>query len=255
EWLSKAVSHYDTDPSWIRAVPTGFNVDQKDYLLLSKTQLDSGLTGEALNQIEVVATRLLESHEQSCLVVAGPDERLWYFEKQQTTQSTLLIFGAGHVGRAIVKVMEDQDISIKLIDSREEWLDGVWPANVETILTDSAEAEIDQAPDNSLFLVMTHDHGLDQKLTEQILKLGDFVWFGLIGSLTKRKAFEKRLIRKGFTAAQLDRMTCPIGVEGISSKKPAAIAISVAARMLQILDDKNNAQLDLPPLTIVERVS
>jgi xanthine dehydrogenase accessory factor len=81
------------------------------------------------------------------------------------------------------------------------------------------------------------------------------VWFGLIGSLTKRKAFEKRLIRKGFTAAQLDRMTCPIGVEGISSKKPAAIAISVAARMLQILDDKNNAQLDLPPLTIVERVS
>jgi xanthine dehydrogenase accessory factor len=259
EWISNAVNEYNSELSWVRAVPTGLNVTSSDYLLLSKTRQDSGLVNEEQTQVEAIAMRLLDSAEQSSLAVAGPSERLWYFEKQQSKQSTLHIFGAGHVGQAIVKVMEDQDISIKLIDSRDEWLDGEWPVNVETILTDSAEAEIDQASENSLFLVMTHDHGLDQKLTEQILKRGDFMWFGLIGSLTKRKAFEKRLTRKGFTGLQLDSMTCPIGVDGISSKRPAAIAISVAAELLQILDHKYKAQStsrsELPPPSIVERVS
>jgi xanthine dehydrogenase accessory factor len=83
---------------------------------------------------------------------------------------------------------------------------------------------------------MTHDHSLDQRLCEQILKRDDFAYFGLIGSLSKRRNFETRMRRRGIDAGKFERMTCPIGIGGITSKQPAQIAISVAAEILQVYD-------------------
>lgn len=80
---------------------------------------------------------------------------------------------------------------------------------------------------------MSLDHGLDQLLTEQILKRDDFAYFGLIGSVTRRKRFEHRLLRRGITAEKLSGMTCPIGIAGINSKRPSSIALSIAAELLQ----------------------
>jgi xanthine dehydrogenase accessory factor len=87
---------------------------------------------------------------------------------------------------------------------------------------------------------MTHDHGLDQQLCEQILKRDDFAYFGLIGSRSKRRNFETRLQRGGVDAEKFRRMTCPIGIDGIGSKQPAQIAISVAAEILQVYDRAHN---------------
>ena len=111
----------------------------------------------------------------------------------------------------------------------------------ETICTDTPEAEINLAPPGSYFLVMTHDHALDQRLAEQILKRDDFVYFGLIGSASKRRNFETRMRRRGVDPRRFARMTCPIGVDGISGKQPAQIAIAVAAEILQVYDLQQRA--------------
>ena len=86
----------------------------------------------------------------------------------------------------------------------------------------------------SYFLVMTHSHPLDQALAEAILRRADFRYFGLIGSLTKRRQFERRLAARGIAAEALARMTCPIGIAGIDGKEPGAIAVAVAAQVLRL---------------------
>ena len=80
--------------------------------------------------------------------------------------------------------------------------------------------------------MLTHSHALDLRLTEAIMARGDFGWFGLIGSQTKRVRFERRLAARGFEAALVERMVCPIGIPGIAGKEPEVIAIAVVAQLL-----------------------
>ena len=145
----------------------------------------------------------------------------------------LVLFGAGHVGRAVVKVLSELSCAITWVDSREDEFPKDIPANVQCVCTFDPECEIDAAGADIYFLVMTHSHALDQALSERILRRADFAYFGLIGSLTKRRQFERRLQDRGISAAQLAEMSCPIGAAGIYGKEPATIAIAVAAEILQ----------------------
>jgi xanthine dehydrogenase accessory factor len=81
---------------------------------------------------------------------------------------------------------------------------------------------------------MTHSHPLDQTLAEAILRRGGFTYFGLIGSMSKRRQFERRMAHHGFSEASFNDMTCPIGVPGITGKEPSTIAVAVAAQLLQV---------------------
>ena len=152
----------------------------------------------------------------------------------------LYLFGAGHVGRALVRVLRDLPVDIRWIDTRDDMLPQKPPPGVTTVCTDTPEAEIDAAPAGACFLVMSHDHGLDQRLCEQILQRDDFIYFGLIGSRNKRRNFETRMRRRGVDPKKFARMTCPIGIRGIDGKQPAQIAISVAAEILQVYDRAHN---------------
>ena len=145
----------------------------------------------------------------------------------------LVLFGAGHVGRAVVKVLSEISCAITWVDSRAEEFPKDMPANVKCVCTDEPECEVDAANAGSYFLVMTHSHALDQTLSERILRRADFAYFGLIGSITKRRQFERRLQDRGISTAQLAGMSCPIGATGIYGKEPATIAIAVAAEILQ----------------------
>ena len=160
----------------------------------------------------------------------------WVGLAQEAETLELYLFGAGHVGTALVRSLCDLPIRINWIDTRDDMLPQQPPAGVNAICTDTPEAEIDTAAAGSYFLVMTHDHSLDQRLCEQILKRDDFAYFGLIGSLSKRRNFETRMRRRGIDADKFARITCPIGIGGITSKQPAQIAISVAAEILQVYD-------------------
>jgi xanthine dehydrogenase accessory factor len=155
----------------------------------------------------------------------------------------LYLFGAGHVGRAVVRALRDLPVHINWVDTRDDILPQTPPAGVSTICSDTPEAEIDSASPGSYFLVMTHDHGLDQRLCEQILNRDDFAYFGLIGSQSKRRNFETRMRRRGADPSRFAGMTCPIGIGGINSKHPAQIAISVAAEILQVYDRSQAGEL------------
>ncbi|HTD03788.1 xanthine dehydrogenase accessory protein XdhC [Undibacterium sp.] len=146
----------------------------------------------------------------------------------------LYLFGAGHVGAALVQVLAQVPCRISWVDERDHLFPRHLPANVCTEDTDVPEAVIADAEAGSYYLVMTHHHGLDLRLSEHILRRDDAAWFGLIGSQTKRVNFERRLQERGIAAAKLADMTCPIGVPGINGKEPGVIAVAVAAQLLQL---------------------
>ena len=150
----------------------------------------------------------------------------------------VVLFGAGHVGHALVKVLATLPCRVHWVDERDTLFPAGLPDNVEAEATDTAEAVVDQAPAGSYFLVMTHSHALDQTLCERIFRRTDFAYFGLIGSKTKRAKFEHRMAEHGIDAARFPEMTCPMGVSGITDKAPAMIAVAIVAQLLQVRDQR-----------------
>lgn len=153
---------------------------------------------------------------------------------QPAPRFVLQLYGAGHVGRAIVKLLEGLDCRVHWIDEREsEFPPGPGAPHVERVCADAVEAEVAHAPPGAFYLVLTHSHDLDLRITEAVLRRGDFGYVGLIGSKTKRQRFLHRFEARGVPAAALARLTCPIGVPGIAGKEPEVIAVAVVAQLLQ----------------------
>jgi len=150
----------------------------------------------------------------------------------------VVLFGAGHVGHALVKVLATLPCRVHWVDERDTLFPTGLPENVEAEATDTAEAVVDHAPAGSYFLVMTHSHALDQTLCERIFRRTDFAYFGLIGSKTKRAKFEHRMVDHGIDPARFPEMTCPMGVSGITDKAPAMIAVAIVAQLLQVRDQR-----------------
>ena len=150
----------------------------------------------------------------------------------------LQLYGAGHVGRAVARLLARLDAAVDWIDEREDefpasLVEGGWPPHVRRVAVDAVEAEVATAPAGAYYLVLTHRHDLDLRIGEAILRRGDFGWFGLIGSKTKRERFVHRYAARGIPAEAIARMTCPIGLPGIAGKEPEVIAIGVVAQMVE----------------------
>ncbi|MBN8743586.1 MAG: xanthine dehydrogenase accessory protein XdhC [Thiomonas arsenitoxydans] len=155
----------------------------------------------------------------------------------------LQLFGAGHVGQALVRALRPLPCHIDWIDEREQEfppdafapeVGGEWPSTLRALAVDVPEAEIATAPPGAFYLVMTHSHDLDFHLGETILRRADIGWFGLIGSATKRARFLRRWRERGVSESALERLVCPVGIPGIPGKAPEVIAASVAAQLLQL---------------------
>jgi xanthine dehydrogenase accessory factor len=201
--------------------------------------LGAGLDMQAVE----FARELLAGGEGARLKQIGAPETpaLFLFEPIRAADFHIVLFGAGHVGRALVRVLAGVPCRITWVDSRDDQFPRELPANVTLACTDAPTSEVDAAAPGSYFLVMTHSHALDQELAESILARSDFAYFGLIGSASKRRAFEKRMESRGVSPARFRDMTCPIGVPDISGKEPAAIAIAVAAELLQVRERRGAA--------------
>ncbi|WP_426113261.1 xanthine dehydrogenase accessory protein XdhC [Pseudomonas sp. DSP3-2-2] len=154
------------------------------------------------------------------------------FEPMGQPQAQIAVFGAGHVGRALVPLLASLPCRVRWIDSREQEFPAQIPHGVHKIVTEDPLDEIDTMPSGSYCIVMTHNHQLDLELAAAILKRGDFAYFGLIGSKTKRVKFEHRLRDRGFDAALLQRMRCPMGLAEVKGKLPIEIAVSIAAEVI-----------------------
>ena len=147
------------------------------------------------------------------------------------------LFGGGHVGHALVRVLSPLPFALMWIDSR----DGVFPADVPGNVTcehsDPVEAAVHTLPPQSRVLIMSFSHAEDMEVLAACLKRhrqhADLPYIGLIGSNTKWATFRNRLQARGFTPDELAYVTSPIGVPGIEGKEPGVIAIAVAAQLLQ----------------------
>ena len=149
----------------------------------------------------------------------------------------LQLYGAGHVGRAIARLLVELPVAVDWIDERDdefpELLGGAsWPAHIRKVSVDAVEAEVGRAAPGDSYLVLTHRHDLDLRITEAILRRGDFGFLGLIGSQTKQQRFVHHFESRGIPAAVLARMTCPIGLPGIRGKEPAVLALAAVAQLL-----------------------
>lgn len=163
---------------------------------------------------------------------------------------SVAIFGVGHVGLELARVLSRQQLELHLVDSRDEMLAaerigvpgerGVLGDAVATVHVQHLpvpEAALADLPAGAHVLVMTHDHGEDLAIVESALNTPGLGSIGLIGSRSKWARFRAQLVEVGHDEAELARVTTPIGIEGIASKDPAAIAVSVAARILQLVEE------------------
>ena len=156
--------------------------------------------------------------------------------------SPAALFGGGHVGHALVRVLSPLPFALLWIDSRDGVFPDDMPGNVTCEHSDPVEAAVHTLVPQSRVLIMSFSHAEDLEVLAACLKRqrqhADLPYIGLIGSNTKWATFRSRLQARGFTPGELAHVTSPIGVPGIDGKEPEVIAIAVAAQLLQSMDSK-----------------
>lgn len=156
--------------------------------------------------------------------------------KNDRALAPLYMFGAGHVGKAVMTAIQKLPFQVTWVDGRADEFPNLVPRRTLKVLDDQPVRRVESAPAHSLFLVFTHSHQLDYDITAAVLKRRDAAYCGLIGSATKRARFVSRFRKEEkLTEDQIDRLTCPIGVAGIHGKEPEVIAAAVAAQLLQVI--------------------
>lgn len=233
-------------------------------MLVTKNKVFDTIGGGALEHQSIKLARKLLGEKKSQQVTQvfnlGKDLKQCcggvvtvFFEAFKATDFNIVIFGAGHIGKALVKILEEIDCQVTWFDSRAEQFRDVVNSNVTTVILEKPELAVESCPKNSYFLVMTHDHGLDQTLCEAILARGDSRYCGLIGSSTKGLKFRQRLLKKGYTKQELEQLTCPVGLSELKSKIPMEIAVSISADIL-LLNEKLKVTNVIHDSTIVKIV-
>lgn len=161
----------------------------------------------------------------ACEIVQG-----WVAEPLARPGREIWIYGAGHVGRALVDVLAPlPDLAITWVDTGPERFPPAAPARILPAASPAAATSL--APDHAEHLILTYSHEIDFEICHRLLSRR-FAFAGLIGSATKWARFRTRLAQLGHTPAQISRITCPIGTPSLG-KHPQAIAVGVAAAMLE----------------------
>jgi xanthine dehydrogenase accessory factor len=165
-------------------------------------------------------------------------------EPMNPARPTVAIFGAGHVGWALVHVLSMLPIDIYLVDSRAGQLTQTLPSEPKAKLNlqhqDVPESFLSSLPSQSHVLVLTHDHAEDIAILDVALRRDDLGFIGLIGSSAKWAHFQQELKKQGYSEETLQRITTPIGLPGVPGKSPQAIAIATAAQLLSYLNLPEN---------------
>ncbi|TDD24689.1 xanthine dehydrogenase accessory protein XdhC [Kribbella turkmenica] len=161
---------------------------------------------------------------------------------------SVAIFGIGHVGLELARILARHDIELHLVDSRPDQLvtermgvldDAVANVHVHHVPV-LPELVVGELPSGTHVLVMTHDHAEDAALCDAAIRRDDLATIGLIGSSAKWARFRRKLAEDGNPAEAIDRITTPIGLPGLAGKEPATIAVSVAAWLLHLFVAERN---------------
>jgi xanthine dehydrogenase accessory factor len=159
------------------------------------------------------------------------------------------VFGIGHVGYELARILSRLEIALHLVDSRADQVDEFRLAGVTDGIADVTvhhallgEQVLERLPRGAHVLILTHDHAEDFALCDTALRLPQLGSIGLIGSSSKWTGFRRRLREAGHTDAVIGRITSPIGLPGIIGKEPAVIAVSVSAALVLLLQQQAAAR-------------
>lgn len=207
-----------TDRRWLTKWQTVLS-GPEIYLLTTSSNGEKSWTG-------------VEEAEMGARIIEG---QAWQVaETVRRTSRPVWVFGAGHVGRALAKVLAELPFEVTWLDSRFDGFPEEIPANIRHMTAPRLAEKADDAPPATLFLVLTHSHQLDLDICDRVLRRGDFAFLGLIGSATKKARFLRSLKERGHSAAALERLVCPIGLAQVPGKQPMAIAVATAAQLLSL---------------------
>ena len=154
-------------------------------------------------------------------------------ERFRDLRHPVWLFGAGHVGRALMLALAPLPFDLTWIDEREGIFPAALPANVRAVRSADPAAELGRAPSGVSVVVMTHHHPLDLAIVHAALAADRFGYVGLIGSKAKRARFASQLRKAGMGEERIAALVCPVGMPSIRSKLPAAIATGIAAQLLE----------------------
>jgi len=155
-------------------------------------------------------------------------------EARPGCESHLVLFGAGHVGQALVRIMGECPWRVTWVDSRPEAFPAELPGNIHCHLTDDPAGDAASLCQGSHALVLTHSHPLDYEICRRLLESGGHRSLGLIGSETKAQRFRQRLAHRGFSDAAIRSIRCPVGRRDVPGKRPMEVAVSISAELLSL---------------------
>lgn len=169
----------------------------------------------------------------------GPQDAAGLAQRLQAPTTPVALFGGGHVGQAIARQLAHLPFTLHWIDSRDEIFPTDTAPNIRCEHSDPVQAAVADLAPGSAVLIMSFSHAEDLEILAQCLlrarEKNDLPYIGLIGSKSKWATFRHRLEARGFNESDFARVTCPIGVPGITGKQPEVIAVAVAAQLLQRL--------------------
>ena len=152
----------------------------------------------------------------------------------------IVIFGAGHVAQALVRVLAPLRCRVLVIDSRRDWLDTLPKLpNIEAVFADPPEGAVKALPEGAFVALMTQGHRSDKPVLERILKTRSFPYLGVIGSASKAAVLRRELKESGVSPAKCRAFRCPLGLP-LGNDEPEEIALSIAAEMVQARDNPKN---------------
>ena len=213
-------------------------------LLVTEDQQFDSIGGGHLEYKAIAQARLMMTQEHLTAIIDYPlgaslgqccgGKVSLMFEVFKATKMPVVVFGAGHVGRALVPLLAQLPVQVTWVDSRYDMLPKELPHGVVGMQEEHPQDYVTDCVANSCYLVMTHHHGVDLALTEAILKRGDAYYLGVIGSVTKGRKFRQRLAAKDYSVNSISHLNCPMGKAGISGKQPMEVAIAIAAQVMDL---------------------
>jgi xanthine dehydrogenase accessory protein XdhC len=179
----------------------------------------------------LVSLRLERADAALCAEVEATEQR------EHLRLPLVLLFGAGHVGKALAAALAPLPLRLRWIDGRADLFPEPAIFGPEVVISERVLNEVEAAPAGTAYLVMTHSHALDSMICAAVLQRNDFCHLGLIGSRTKRAQFERAFRDLGIPPARIKRLVCPIGGR-LKDKRPPVIAALAAAELIQVLADR-----------------
>jgi len=162
-----------------------------------------------------------------------------HIQPMKDQRPKVIVYGAGHVGRAIAGFAQQLPINLLVVDERKSELDQVSVCrNVKVEFVKSPVSHAIKVSGQKAVIIMTHNHGLDYRLCQVFAEKADLVYLGLIGSKVKLARFRRALKLEGMTSDQISNIICPIGAGGPIGKEPGIIALSTLSELIKSLDLK-----------------